>query len=518
MHSDSGFTQTLWMATADVPSYEPLTEDLRVDVCVVGAGIAGMTTAYMLAKEGKRVVVLDDGPVAGGETGRTTAHLSFVLDDRYYVLERVHGEKGARLAAESHMAAVNRIEQIVQLEQIDCDFERLDGYLFASVFESREKLEVELQAARRAGLSDATRVDRVPLPGFDTGPALRFPGQGQFHPVKYLAGLARAVERFGGRIHCGSHVSGIEGGTPARVRIKDGPTVTADAVCVCTNASISDYVVTHAKQAPYRTYVVAFRIPRGSVPTALYWDTPDPYHYVRIARLDPRDEPTKGEVLEDALVVGGEDHKTGQADDMEERWRCLEEWAREHFPNVGEVLHRWSGQVVEPFDYLAHIGPNPDGAENVYMASGDSGHGMTHGTIAGILLTDLIQGRDNPWATLYDPKRARVQRSSAFEFLKENLNVAAQFLDYLTPGEGKEEEIPRGEGRVIRRGAHKIAAYRDESGTLHERSAVCTHLRCIVDWNPGEKSWDCPCHGSRFDPYGKVLNGPAIEELGPAED
>jgi glycine/D-amino acid oxidase-like deaminating enzyme/nitrite reductase/ring-hydroxylating ferredoxin subunit len=415
------------------------------------------------------------------------------------------------------MAAVNRIEQIVKLEQIDCDFERLDGYLFASVFDKQETLEREYEAARRAGISDVALVERAPLPNFDTGRALRFPNQGQFHPVKYLAGLARAIERFGGRIFCGSHVSAVEGGSPARVRIKDGPTVTAAAVCVCTNASISDYVITHAKQAPYRTYVVSFRIPRGSLPPALWWDTPDPYHYVRLARLDGDRGPTKGEVLEDALVVGGEDHKTGQAHDMDERWRCLEEWTRERFPNVGDVLYRWSGQVVEPFDYLSHIGRNPDGAEKVFMASGDSGHGMTHGTIAGILLTDLVQGRENPWEKLYDPKRAHVQRSSAFEFLKENLNVAAQYLDYVTPGQASADEIPRGEGRVVRRGLHKIACYRDESGTLHERSAVCTHLRCIVDWNPAEKSWDCPCHGSRFDPLGKVLNGPAIEPLPPVE-
>lgn len=517
MQSDSGHTQSFWMATADVPTYEALAEDLRADVCVVGAGIAGLTTAYHLAKEGKRVVVLDDGPVAGGETGRTTAHLSYALDDRFYVLEKVHGEHGARLAAESHMAAVNRIEQIVTLEQIDCDFERLDGYLFSSAFRSPDELERELQAARRAGIADVSRVERTPIPGFDTGAALRFPMQGQFHPVRYVAGLARAVERFGGRIFCGSHVGSIEGGQPARVSVKDGPTVTASAVCVCTNASISDYVVTHAKQAPYRTYVVSFRIPRGSLPTALYWDTADPYHYVRVARLDPGRGPTKGEVLEDALLVGGEDHKTGQAHDMKERWRCLEEWARERFTFAGEVMQRWSGQVLEPFDYLGHIGPNPDGAENVYMASGDSGHGMTNATIAGILLTDLIQGRENPWAALYDPKRAKVQSSSAFAFLKENLNVAAQYLDYVTPGTAAVEDIPRGEGRVVRRGMHKVAAYRDESGTLHERSAVCTHLRCIVDWNPGEKSWDCPCHGSRFDPFGKVLNGPAIEPLGEAE-
>jgi Rieske Fe-S protein len=220
-------------------------------------------------------------------------------------------------------------------------------------------------------------------------------------------------------------------------------------------------------------------------------------------------------VLHDALIVGGEDHKTGQKHDMEERWRCIEEWTQERFPMVEGMTHRWSGQILEPNDYLAFIGKNPDGAENVFMASGDSGQGMTHGTIAGILLTDLVMGRDNPWAKLYDPARMRFQhRSSLKEFLKENINVAAQYLDYVTPGEvSSVDDIPKGEGRVIRRGRHKIAAYRDESGTVHERSAVCTHLRCIVDWNPGEKSWDCPCHGSRFDPYGKVLNGPAITEL-----
>ena len=520
MESESGFTRSLWLDTADVPDFEPLRRNARADVCVVGAGIAGMTTAYLLMKAGRRVVVVDDGPVGGGETSRTTAHLTWAMDDRYYILERVHGDEGARLIAESHMAAVNRIEAIVKIERIDCDFERLDGYLFPSLHDSSSTINQELEAARRAGVSDVHRVERLPVPSFNAGPALRFPNQGQFHPLKYLAGLAQVITAGGGRIYTGSHVAKVEGGSPVTVETDDHLTITADAVCVCTNASISDYVQTHAKQAPYRTYVCAFRVPRGSIPRGLYWDTADPYHYVRLQTLDEAEGPTKGTVLHDALIVGGEDHKTGQADDMEERWRCIEEWTREHFPMVEGLTHRWSGQVLEPNDYLAFIGKNPDGAENVYMASGDSGQGMTHGTIAGILLTDLVVGRDNPWAKLYDPARIRFQhRSSLVEFLKENINVAAQYRDYVTPGEVRSpDDVPRGEGRIIRRGRHKIAVYRDDSGTLHERSAVCTHLRCIVDWNPGEKSWDCPCHGSRFDPYGKVLNGPAITPLEDVEE
>jgi glycine/D-amino acid oxidase-like deaminating enzyme/nitrite reductase/ring-hydroxylating ferredoxin subunit len=508
------------MDTADVPDFAPLKRNARADVCVVGAGIAGMTTAYLLTRAGKKVVVVDDGPIGGGETSRTTAHLTWAMDDRYYILEKVHGAEGVRLIAESHMAAVNRIESIAKVEGIDCDFERIDGYLFPSAKDDPSQIDREYDAARRAGVSDVRRVERVPVATFNAGPALHFPNQGQFHPLKYLAGLAHAITEGGGRIFCGSHVAKVEGGKTVTVETDDHLTITADAACVCTNASISDYVQTHAKQAPYRTYACAFRVPRGSIPRALYWDTPDPYHYVRLQTLDEAEPPTKGTVLHDALIVGGEDHKTGQANDMEERWRCLEEWTRERFPMVEGLTHRWSGQILEPNDYVAFIGKNPDGAENVYMASGDSGQGMTHGTIAGILLSDLVMERDNPWAKLYDPARIRFQhRSSLKEFLKENINVAAQYLDYVTPGEvSAPDEIPRGEGRLIRRGRHKVAAYRDESGTLHERSAVCTHLKCIVDWNPGEKSWDCPCHGSRFDPYGKVLNGPAISPLEEVED
>ncbi|MBI1898731.1 MAG: FAD-dependent oxidoreductase [Acidobacteria bacterium] len=507
MKSDSGSTNSVWTPTAETPRYGPLAEDLQVNVCIVGAGIAGMTTAYLLASEGKSVVVLDDGPVAGGETGRTTAHLASALDDRYFEIERLHGAKGARLAAQSHTAAVDRIERIVAEEKIQCDFERLDGYLFMPPGGAVELLEWELDAAQRAGLHEVKLVPRAPIPTYDTGAALRFPNQAQFHPLKYLTGLARAIERHGGRIFTGSHVESVEGGTPAQAHVRGGRVVDANAVVVATNTPINDRVVVHTKQAPYRTYVIGALVPRGSVHKALYWDTENPYHYVRLQRFSD---------AHDVLIAGGEDHKTGQAHDTDTRFDRLEEWARRRWPEIDWVEFRWSGQVMEPVDALAFIGRNP-GDRNVYIATGDSGNGMTHGTIAGMLLSDLIGGRENPWASLYEPSRKTLR--AAPEFARENLNVARQYTHYITRGTAhREQDVAPGHGDVVRRGLQKIAVYRDHNGEIREFSAVCPHLGCIVEWNPTERSWDCPCHGSRFDAHGRVINGPANENLAPADD
>lgn len=505
MESDSGTTISVWIATqVEMPETVPLTEDVGADVCIVGAGIAGMTTGYLLAREGQSVVVIEDGVIGGGMTGRTTAHLVNALDDRYFELERLHGEKGARLAAESHTAAINRVEQIALEEAIDCEYERLDGYLFTPPDESKEILERELRAAHRAGITEMEMVERAPIKDFDTGPALRFPYQGQFHPLKYLAGLACAILRDGGRIYTGTHATKIEGGKSARVETDTGAVITARAVVVATNTPVNDRVTIHTKQAPYLTYVIAARIPRGSVKKALFWDTPDPYHYVRT------ESPAEADF--DLLIVGGEDHKVGQADDAGRRFAALERWTKTRFPMIEKIEYRWSGEVMEPVDSLAFIGRNPSDDDNVFIATGDSGNGMTHGTIAGILLTDLIMGRENEWAKIYDPSRITLRALP--EFAKENLNVAAQYTDLVTPGEVDEEvEVERGAGRVIRRGLTKVAVYKDEDGALHELSAICRHLGCVVDWNTLEKTWDCPCHGSRYDAYGKVINGPANEDL-----
>jgi hypothetical protein len=278
---DSAQREPLWTVTAKMPSFPPLNENLHADVCVVGAGIAGLTTAYLLTEAGKRVVVLDDGPLAGGMSSATTAHLSNAIDDSSFEIERIHGHEGARLAVASHTAAIHRIEAIVQKEKIQCDFERLSGYLFLPPGESEVLLDPELAAAHNSGLSDVEKIARVPWPDFDTGPCLRFPNQGQFHPLKYLAGLAKAIDRDGGRLFTKSHADEIKGGAPARIKVGRHE-VTADAVVVATNVPVNDLLAIHTKQAPYMTYVIGAQVPRGPVQKALYWDTEDPYHYIRL--------------------------------------------------------------------------------------------------------------------------------------------------------------------------------------------------------------------------------------------
>lgn len=497
---------SLWMATAHAAARPKLTTNMRAEVCVVGAGIAGLTTAYLLAREGRSVIVLDDGALASGQSQRTTAHLSNAIDDRYFEVERIHGERGAQLAAQSHTAAIDRIESIVRDEQIDCDFLRVDGYLFAAPTDSQDVLDKELDAARRAGVAGVEIVPRAPLKSFDTGRCLRFPRQGQFHALKYFEGLGGAIERLGGLIFCQTAASFIEGGGTAKVSTKSGHTVTADAVVVATNTPINDLVAIHTKQAPYATYAIGAIVPRGYVTPGLYWDTLEYYHYIRLQPLDDQRE---------VLIVGGEDHKFGQADDQEARWTRLEKWTRERFPEVSSVDYRWSGMVMETTDGLAFIGLNPGDKGNVYIATGDSGMGMTHGTIAGMLLNDLIHNRQNPWSEIYDPSRKPVFGMAWKEYVVENANVAKQYVkDWLGSGDvASEDEIRPGTGAVLRDGLTKVAVYRDESGTCHRRSAVCTHLQCIVHWNDGEKTWDCPCHGSRFDPMGNVINGPASKPL-----
>ena len=507
MNEHSGENQSLWM-TASIPQFPQLKENIRADVCIVGAGIAGLSTAYMLAREKKSVVVLDDGPICSGETERTTAHLSNAFDDRYFEMEKLHGLRGAQLIADSHTSAITRIEANVKDEKIDCDFTRVSGYLFVPPGDTTSILEKERDACLRAGLSDVEFISRAPLSDFDTGPCLHFPRQAQFHPLKYLRALALAIIRMGGRIYAATHVEDMKGGLPAEVTTANGKTVKCDAIVVATNSPVNDMVAIHTKQAPYRTYVIGARIPRGYVPQSLFWDTMTPYHYVRIQPGDAKESDY------DVLIVGGEDHKTGQPDKLSAPFMELEQWARRRFPKMGNIEFRWSGQVLEPVDGLAFIGRNPMDKDNVFICTGDSGQGMTHGTIASMLLTDLIMGRPNEWESLYDPSRIRLR--AAGDFARENLNVAKKYGEWVEGGDvDNVDDIPPGGGAVIRRGMKKIAVFRSENGEVYQHSAKCPHLGCVVHWNNVEKTWDCPCHGSRFDKFGSVINGPAITDLAP---
>lgn len=500
----SGGRTPIWMN--DTPPFvtHPLNQDLAVDICIIGGGIAGLTTAYYALEENLTVALLEDGDIASGESGRTSAHLASALDDHFYVLEQLHGSEGARRAAESHAFAIDEIERISREDGILCNFRRVPGYLFRDSDSAADQLAKEFDAARRAGLH-VTWTDRAPFTNFDTKRCLVFANQAQFHPLRYLTGLAGVVRDNGGHIFTGTHAQSIHGGEPARVTTANGRQITAGAVVVATNSPIVDKVAVHTKQASYRSYVIAVEIGKGSIPHALYWDTDEPYHYIRVIE-HPNDENSE------LLLIGGEDEKTGQTEHGDRAFDELEKWGRLRFPTMGQVKARWSGQVIEPLDGLGFIGKDPGGMENVYIVTGDSGNGLTQGTLAARLNIDLIVGRKNSWAEVYDPSRKMLRSLS--HYVQENLNSAAQYADHLTAGDVKDlAQLARGKGAIIRRGVKKVAVYRDMRGDLHEFSAVCPHLGAVVGWNDQEKTWDCPAHGSRFTCEGRVVNGPANSNL-----
>lgn len=493
----AGTTKSYWMATQEMRSFLQMTIDLGgIDVCIVGAGITGLSTAYLLLKEGKTVVVIDDGPIAAGETERTTAHITNVIDDRYFEIERIHGAFNAKLAVQSQTAALNKIEEIVKELSIDCDFQRVDGYLFLGEDSDEDVLEKELNTITKLNLLDAELVHQLPFGLYVD--ALKFPRQAQFHVLKYLNGLCDAIESLGGSIFSYEHVDSIKDGDTVTVTTRNKKTVRANNVVIATNSPVTNRVKVHTKQAAYRTYAVGAKIPKGTIPAALYWDTDEPYHYVRISPIS---------YDFDMLIVGGEDHRTGEASDADERFNRLAEWIERRLMIKVDCQFRWSGQVYEPVDGLGFIGKDPAHGENVFISTGDSGMGMTHGTLTGILLTDLICGRENPWKELYDPSRKPFK--APLEFLQENVNTVLQYGKKFGAEESSIEEILPGEGAVVRINGKQVAVYRDMQGDIHKLSATCPHLGATVCFNKCEKSWDCPAHGSRFDAEGHVINGPA---------
>ena len=498
-------SRSCWMEAMPAVAAPPLTGQASCDLVVIGSGIAGLSAAYEAARFGQKIIVIDRGRICGGMTARTTAHLASEIDDFYSELIRAHGEDEARLYHDSQVAAVNRIEAICADEGIDADFARVDGYLIAGRAKDQSDLEDEYDACRSLGV-DVEWSDSAPVPIPAGTRALRFPNQGRFHPLKYCAGLIRAIEARGGRFHGDTaYVSHREDRDGIDIECENGGRIRAAAALFATNSPVNDLVTIHTKQVPMRTYAIAGPVPKGSAPDALVWDSLDPYHYCRIQPLDD---------AEDLLIVGGEDHQSGTANDMEERFTRLESWTRDHYPSFGEAAYRWSGQVLEPVDFMPFSGLNP-GNLRTYIHSGDSGMGMTNGVAGALNFIALLTGEKARFADLFDPARKPKSGVALKEFALGQAEVVSDLAEYLTPGEvGSLDEIQPGEGAILRRGLKKVAAYRDESGAIIERSAVCTHVGCIVHWNGLEKCWDCPCHGSQFAVDGSVLNGPAVHPLG----
>lgn len=498
-------TTSFWLDDCGLEQRPPLTEDATCDLVVIGSGIAGLSTAYEAARGGWKVIVIDRQPTIGGVmTPRTTAHLATELDDYYYELIKAHGEDAARTYYESQVAAVNRIEAICAEEGLDADFQRLDGFLIPASPEHSSDLDEEYDACRKIGV-EVEWTDRPPVESVAGGRALRFPDQGRFHPLKYVRGLIAAIEARGGRIHGSTvHVGDSEEGGEVEIETEAGPKIRARAAFFATNSPTNDKFAIHTKQIPDRTYVIAGAVPKGAVADALVWDTLEAYHYVRLQPLSD---------AEDLLIVGGEDHRSGEANDMDQRFASLEQWTREHYPQFTETRFRWSGQVMEPFDFMPFSGRNP-GNTNIYVHTGDSGQGMTNGVAGSLNMAALLFGQKAHFAEIFDPSRKPLSTNTLTDFVTGRAEDVRNFSEYLTGGDVPSvDDIKPGEGAIIRRGLKKIAAYRDPGGNLIERSAVCTHIGCIVHWNGLEKCWDCPCHGSQFTPDGQVINGPAVKPL-----
>jgi glycine/D-amino acid oxidase-like deaminating enzyme/nitrite reductase/ring-hydroxylating ferredoxin subunit len=497
-------TTPYWSTSKTFPQFAKLTGDANADVVVVGAGITGLTAAYLLAKEGKRVIVLERGRCAGADTGHTSAHLTMVTDARLSELVKRFGRTHAQAVWDAGLAAMARIDAIVREHAIDAEFEWVDGYLHAPLDDDGqdqvEELKAEAALAGELGF-DAEYLDSTPLM---MRPGVRFSDQARIHPRSYLAGVAQAFVALGGRIHEHSEV-GEFSDHPRRVKV-DAQTVTSEDLVIATNNPLVGLqgkigaTLFQTKLALYSSYVIAGRVPRGVVPDALWWDTADPYHFLRV---EPHHD-------HDVLIFGGEDHKTGQEEDPVGCYRRLEERLIAMVPDV-EPTHRWSGQIIETPDGLPYIGQS---ADHQYSATGYCGNGLTFGTLAGLMIVDAILERPNPWTELFAPSRKALTRG-AWDYLKENVDYPYYMIrDRFAGADAKSlRAVKRNQGKIVERNGAKVAVYRDATGELALRSAICTHMGCTVGWNAAERTWDCPCHGSRFTTTGDVISGPAEAPL-----
>ena len=493
-----------WQESSPMPRYPSLDRNLKVDVAIIGAGITGLTTAYLLKRAGRTVAVIDRGRCGGVDTGHTTAHVTCVTDLDLSALVKNFGRDHAQAAWDGGLAALAEIDTIVANEGIDCHWEWVPGYKFAALTANAEeegpRLQEEAALASELGF-DARFLDAVP---FFNRPGIEFGGQGRFHPRKYLAALAAVVNGNGSHVFEHTESEDVMD-DPLSVKAA-GHTIACDYVVIATHTplqgktNIASATLFQTKLSLYSSYVLGGRLPKGTIPDALYWDTADPYHYLR---LDPHRD-------YDYVIFGGEDHKTGQAANTEACYRALERKLTEILPQI-EITHRWSGQVVETHDGLPFIGET---SSRQFAATGYAGNGMTFGTIAGLMARDAALGRSNPWAELFDTARTKV-KAGAWDYLKENKDYPYYLIrDRFAGADGRSlRELGRGKGKILELKGERVAAWRSDAGTVTLLSPICTHMGCVVDWNDAESTWDCPCHGSRFKPNGDVLAGPAESPL-----
>ncbi len=488
--------KSFWHDTSQLPICKPLDRDKSFDAIIVGAGITGLTTALFLKHKGLSVAVVEAETIGAGTSGATTAHATAQCDHGYYALESEYGRETTKLIQASLTTAIDIIERLTNDLEFDCDFRRVHGYFYAETKVGSETVNRELQAARNAGL-DVEIVKHVPLP-FKTVRGYRLKNQARFHALKYLNGLAAAVQGKGCHIFTGTRVTKVTDGHPCKVETAAGLSMTAKHVVLATHTPLG-FTPLQATLVPKESFVLTATV-KHLPEDGLFWDTEDPYNYTRL--VDSSDG---------ALVmIGGRDLKTAHGDEARS-FAELERYVRERY-SVKDIVHQWSAQFYEPAGHLPSIGKRP-GSQHVYVATGFSGDGMTLGTISGHMLAAQIVGTVTEWDELYRPDRLHLTGLKAF--LTETLDTAVNFIgDRINLSDAADAlNLAPGNGGIVNAGGKQIAAYRDESGDLRSFSAVCPHLGCIVRWNGEQKSFDCPCHGSRFDLEGEVIEGPALKGL-----
>lgn len=529
----SGETSPVWIHTQPYtsrPRFSALKEDLKTDICIIGSGITGIQTAYEFVRRGREVVMIEARDVLSGETGRTSGHLASALDDGYANIERKHGREGALLAAESHGWAIARVGEIAAELGIDCEYRKLNGYTISQFDRIKQadehrddvkQLKEEVSKARELNMEAEFR-EGYAVKGWDGEPDQRdaavFSNQATFHPTKYLVGILEWLKtqpnfrcftnsRVMDVAEKGVSVPLVTDNKHVLVKTESGQTVDCNEAIMATCVPLHKLSIV-AEMEYMRTYCIAIKVPKNTVEDCLLYDSAEAYKYTRLTHCDEQS---------DYLIVGGCDHKVGQ-EEPTGRFENLEAWARERITQAGSVDYAWSGQVFEPVDYMAFIGRDP-GTKHTWIATGDSGNGLTHGVLAGRLLADEIEGTANAWSHLYRPQRLGSIAKSAGQMLSHDVQINSQYKRFLHSDIQDIEDLPNGEGGVLNPKTGKpTAVYKDDEGGVHRFSALCPHLKGVVCWNRAEKSWDCPVHGSRFSKDGVCVMGPAKGNLGPVDE
>ena len=520
----SGETDAVWIHKepySNRPHFPKLTKDLETEVCIVGSGIAGISTAYELVTRGVKVVMLEAREVLSGESGRTTGHLSNSLDAGWPEIVKKHGMDKAKAAADSHTWALNHVGEVSKQLGIECEYRMLPDYEISQYERGKaghrdevDEMREDMEMAAKLGLAVSFR-EGYAIKGWDGAVDQRdvavFEQQATFHPTQYLVGVLKWLkEQPNFTCYTRTRVMSIEEkgllSKEVRISTEDGNTITCKDAVEATCVPLQKLSVV-AEMEFRRTYSIAIRVPKGTIEDCLINDQADPYHYIRFTACDEKD---------DYLVIGGGDHKVGQEQENG-RFASLEKWVRDRFTKAGTVDYKWSGQIFDSVDEVAFIGKN-QGQSHIYIVTGDCGHGLTHGVLAGKLIADEIQGIDNPWSKVYNPKRIP-SLSSVPSMIAHDLQINSQYKRFLQSDIPDIESLAIGDGGILNPKTSKpLAVYKDDEGKVHQFSAICPHLQGVVCWNKTEKSWDCPIHGSRFSKDGVCIIGPAKGNLAPADE